>query len=153
MPGKSDDTERFWSYVVKGDGCWEWTGTLSSNGYGKSWFSGRLVRAHRVSWALVNGPVPAGMCVCHHCDNRVCVRPDHLFIGTYRDNVLDKEHKGRGNHPRGSSAGRALVTEVDVVEIRRLAEGGMCYHDIGPSYGLSKQAVGSIVRRQSWRHV
>ena len=92
--------ERFWSYVNKGDGCWEWTASRSGKGYGVFFhlgFSGRRTSAHRFSWELHNGPVPAGLHVLHHCDNPSCVRPDHLWLGTQSDNSKDMWNKGRGS--------------------------------------------------------
>jgi len=81
------------------------------------------------------------------------VRPDHLFLGTQKDNIHDKERKGRGNHPRGENAGRALITAPDVLRIRELIASGVYYHDIAPLFGIKKQTVGAIARRQSWRHI
>lgn len=92
--------ERFWEKVRKSDGCWEWTGSRNAAGYGKlsegAAGSPRL-RAHRVSWELANGPVPAGLWVLHRCDNPPCVRPDHLWLGTRLDNMQDCARKGRIN--------------------------------------------------------
>ncbi len=90
---------RFWRFVApmtEGSGCWEWTGSLTE-GYGS--FDHR--KAHRVSWEMHNGPIPQGAgahgtCVLHKCDNPSCVNPTHLFLGTNRDNAIDRERKGRG---------------------------------------------------------
>lgn len=80
---------KFWSFVDKtDDGCWEFR-HKRVNDYGRMKFQSKHIRAHRLSWEIHNGPIPDGMYVCHHCDNKKCVRPDHLFIGTHRDNLND----------------------------------------------------------------
>lgn len=88
--------ERFWAKVAKSDGCWEWTASLA-RGYGVLWNyeEKRQVVASRYSWELHNGPIPAGLWVCHHCDNPKCVKPEHLFLGRSHDNILDSMAKGR----------------------------------------------------------
>jgi hypothetical protein len=102
LPQKFD--ERFWAKVavVPGDGCWEWTASRvgrnrPGGGYGQFWCSEKQtqLKAHRVAWEQANGPIPAGMLVCHRCDNPGCVRPDHLFLGTPKDNTVDMVQKGR----------------------------------------------------------
>lgn len=91
---------RFWAKVSKSDNCWEWTAALHDSGYGIFGTGDKRVdRAHRISWRLVNGDIPAGLFVCHHCDNRKCIRPDHLFLGTNDDNRADMVRKGRQSTP------------------------------------------------------
>lgn len=87
---------RFWVRVDKSKECWEWTGALSKAGYGFTRISGKLEYTHRMSWSISNGEIPAGMVVCHTCDNRCCLNPAHLFVATQRENMLDKVAKGRG---------------------------------------------------------
>lgn len=88
--------KRFWSNVKKTRGCWWWVGAKFSNGYGRFWASKEYL-AHRASWLLINGSVPKGLHVLHHCDNPSCVRPEHLFLGTQKDNMIDMRIKGRGD--------------------------------------------------------
>lgn len=94
-----DVSERFWEKVTRGEGCWTWTAGRQGNGYGLFQTSRGGIRksvgAHRAAWTLTNGPIPDGLWVLHKCDNRVCVRPDHLFLGDRRDNTLDAASKGR----------------------------------------------------------
>jgi hypothetical protein len=87
--------QRFWRLVTLGDGCWE-RGGSDRHGYGLISIHNRQQLAHRYSWELHNGPIPTGINVCHHCDNPRCVRPDHLFLGTQKDNLRDMSAKGRG---------------------------------------------------------
>lgn len=97
---RRDVGERFWEKVNRsGDDCWEWTAALDSSGYGHFVIDGRHYAASRVAWMLTHGPIADGMLVCHHCDNRVCCRPDHLFLGTAKDNTQDGVRKGRITGP------------------------------------------------------
>lgn len=92
--------DRFWEKVdQRGDGCWEWTAALDTNGYGHFIIEGRNHAASRVAWMLTHGPIDAGLFVCHRCDNPPCCRPDHLFLGTALDNARDAVAKGRQTGP------------------------------------------------------
>jgi hypothetical protein len=94
---------KFWERVRRGDGCWEWTGTVLNTGYGQLGFfrNGKRTNhaAHRLSYEINKGPIPRGLFVCHHCDNPRCVRPEHLFLGTAKDNSQDMVAKGRAARP------------------------------------------------------
>lgn len=93
---------RFWAKVEKTDDCWLWRGSVGSNGYGQLRVGARMVTASRLAWELTNGPIPDGLWVLHRCDTPLCVRPEHLFLGTHLDNMHDMRHKGRGNAPYGN---------------------------------------------------
>lgn len=151
--------DRFWSKVHKGAGCWEWTGSKNSKGYGRFHVDGKLRRAHRVAVFLTAGAwPPEELQVCHHCDNPGCVRPDHLFIGTNRDNVIDKVRKGR--HPylpirnshlaKGERHGNAKLTEAIVRTIRGSSEGNS---PLASRYGVTRNLISMVRNRRCWRHV
>lgn len=87
--------KRFWDKVDKSGDCWEWAAACNSSGYGHIKLDGAMILAHRLSWILANGPIPDNLCICHTCDNRTCVNPDHLWLGTRADNNSDMTKKGR----------------------------------------------------------
>ena len=91
----ASDLRRFNEKVRKTDGCWLWTASVVSDGYGQMWLGRTMVRAHRLSYEIHKGPVPKGLFVCHRCDVPRCVNPDHLFVGTNQDNQRDSASKGR----------------------------------------------------------
>jgi hypothetical protein len=147
--------ERFWSKVRRGadDECWPWIGSRTPFGYGKiSTGNGKPAAvASRVSWRLANGPIPAGLVVCHRCDNPPCVNPAHLFLGTHAENMADARSKGRVN--RGERNGIAKLTEGDVREIRRRRLNGELARLIAPDFGITHFNVYQIEKRRSWAHV
>jgi len=111
---------RFWRKVNKTDGCWLWTAMTDASGYGRIQIGRVAALAHRVSWEMANGPIPAGRQVLHHCDNRPCVRPDHLFLGDNAANVADRVAKKRSRGAVGVRNPKAKLTAEQVAEIRRL---------------------------------
>jgi len=149
--------ERFWAKVAKcgDDDCWEWLAACSDNGYGRigrgSQGSGNEY-AHRLSYEMHFGEIPAGLMVCHRCDNRKCVNPAHLFLGTGADNQADMARKGRSLH--GERHNLARLTEEQVLLIRQMwQQGGVTQADIGVQFGIGKQQVSDIVRGNSWKRL
>jgi len=147
----------FWKYVTPSDPhvCWNWTGYINDSGYGEYRLNYKLLRAHRVSYELHYGPIPDGYHVCHHCDNRTCVNPAHLFLGKDIDNVRDMDSKGRRiNAPQlGEAHGMAKLTVEQVQTIRQLAASGVSYAGLANRFQISDTHVWRIVSRRAWAHV
>lgn len=144
--------KRFWDKVKKTDACWEWQACCVKNGYGQFRADGgSRVYAHRMSWSLSVGQIPCDMDVLHECDNRKCVNPAHLFLGTNQDNIDDKVQKNRQS--RGSRSNRTDLTEQDVLEILRLHRSGISAVRIAGMFPTSRQAIGEMVKGKSWKHV
>lgn len=143
----SRQLERFHNSYLKDNnsGCWNWNLSLSPDGYGRCYFNGVNVRAHRLSYELHNGPFPRHLVVCHKCDNPRCVNPNHLFLGTVQDNMADKKNKGRSKGiNKGSKNGMSKVSDFDIEEIRYLLEVGLSQKDIGSLYGLTQSHISRI---------
>lgn len=136
-------------------GCWCWTGDKTDGGYGRVWQHGiGNTVAHRVSFSLTRGPIPEGKILMHTCDNRACVRPDHLTVGTDKENSEDKHRKGRDRVPVGERQWQAKLTEDSVREIRKLyATGHYKQRVIGEMFGVNQTVVSCVVRRKTWKHV
>lgn len=133
-------------------GCWNWSAYVAITGYGKYGRPGDPnTLAHRGSWVEANGPIPKGMLVCHKCDNRRCVNPKHLFLGTHADNSADAVAKGR--QARGSRSGPAKLKEADVSIIKWCLEAGVKGAKLATLYGVTGAAIYSIADGSNWRHV
>jgi hypothetical protein len=148
--------QRFAAKVQPPDanGCWLWAGAKSGAGYGHIGVDGMTVSAHRVSWALVNGPVPDGLHVLHRCDVKRCVNPAHLFVGTNTDNVRDAINKGRfghSRHVRGEKHPRAKLRAEDVYTIRAALAEGASQSSLARRFGVTSNAVNAIALGKSWR--
>ncbi len=147
---KTHPNIRFWNHVDKTDkdSCWEWTGG-TAKGYGA--FSGEnreQIRAHRFSYVLHYGEIQEGLCVLHKCDNRLCVNPDHLFIGTLADNNHDAKRKGR--NARGESHGGSKLTELDVLAIRYDSR---LLRIVAKEYGIKEGQVSRIKNGSRWGYL
>lgn len=146
--------DRFWSKVIKTPTCWLWHGRITPFGYGAFFFDSKDRPAHRVSWIIANGPITGDLDVCHRCDVPACVRPDHLFLGTAHDNIMDCERKGRAVHPRGEHAGKAKLTERQVLAIRALYVPHVTsLTKLARIFRVTTQCIFAIVHRITWRHL
>lgn len=131
-------------------GCWLWLDGVGATGYGYLRHRGKMWRAHRVSWILHRGEIPKDMGVLHKCDTPSCVNPDHLYLGTQKENSADRERKGRGVYVRGENVGNAKLTEAQVLAIRSdtRSERALIEH-----YGVSSAHISRIKRRKTWNHI
>lgn len=170
-----DWSDRFWSKVHPEalSGCWIWHASVTAFGYGRYALSGRSVQAHRVAYERTNGPV-GDLCVLHRCDVPACVNPDHLFVGTRRDNNADMCAKGRHRrgifpadaavvrgeawrrcHPRiarGSQFCTAKIGESDVPKIREMLAGGISQSETARRLRIPRHIINRIARGKNWTH-
>lgn len=158
---------RFKKYVLPVDsGCHEWQSTINSSGYGLFKVSSTVgnVSAHRFAYELAHGKIPDGLFVCHKCDNRKCVNPEHLFLGTQARNIQDAVAKGRFTHGRanltpelqqlpGSLNPAAKLTESEVLVIRKLLVEGFTATGIAKRYKVNLQTICNIRDRKTWKHI
>lgn len=157
--------QRFWQYVSKDvDGCWRWTGATRGGGYGAIWIGGRTgshVPAHRVSYEMAHGPVPAGLWVLHRCNNKRCVNPEHIYAGTVRQNVMDAIADGVWPSKKGRSMpwmvgiknSNAVLDPVKVRQIRARQASGESMRSLARHFNVNRTTIKNVVIRAIWAHV
>jgi hypothetical protein len=151
----------FWARVLKTDeGCWKWTGGRAPNGYGITYLGFEHVAgkrksysigAHKFSWILQRGGVPKGLQLLHQCDRKHCVNPDHMKIGTSKENI--QEAHARGLSKIGSALSFAKLTESIVAEARKLFAAGTTAKALAKRFGVAHAVMHAAIRGKTWRHV
>ena len=149
---------RFYARVLipNENGCMEWVGKSIGHGYGLICINDEMIRAHRLSYEIHNGEIPERMHVLHKCDNRKCVAPDHLFLGTNNDNISDRMAKNRSYHPptgSGSKNFNSKLNEKDVKKIRKMLAKGITKAEIGRQFNVTQENISFIEREITWRHI
>lgn len=135
---------------VLDNGCWRYTGGINSGGYGNIWSEGTTRGAHVVSYEIHKGPVPKGKQVCHSCDYKPCINPEHLFAGTSFDNIHDMINKGRDGF-KGTRNGRALLDEQQVAEIKRILNTGLYTQEsIAADFNVCRGTISAINTGRNW---
>lgn len=156
--------QRFWEKVDKSgpNGCWNWTASTVFFGYGEIGIGGKKKkRAHRLSWELHNGKIPADRWVLHKCNNPACVNPDHLYLGTPKDNMQDKKRAGRQNlwgrkvpGVQGEKNHNAQLTEAKVRQLREeYKKEGVTFSDLERKYGFNHETIRRAVIGQTWKYI
>jgi hypothetical protein len=137
-------------------GCLEWAGARDVNGYGRASWKGQTRLAHRLAYQVFVGPIPAGVNVCHRCDNPPCCETSHLFLGSQTANLADMRMKERGFvpvAPRGERQFLAKLTEEKVLRIRAARTAGGRPKDLAAQYGVSPTCIVDVCKRKTWKHV
>ncbi|MFA5572537.1 MAG: HNH endonuclease signature motif containing protein [Candidatus Bathyarchaeia archaeon] len=149
--------DRFWQNVDKKgeDECWNWTGCFCTGNYGTLSVNKRQTRAHRYAWELHNGSIPEGLIVLHSCDNPACCNPNHLSVGTPKDNTQDMLCKNRRHDNKGTKNANAKLTENSVQAIRGLYKYSPRFTQakLGELFGVALSVVNRVINYKIWKHV
>ncbi len=141
-------------FVVKKEGCWGWSKSLDRSGYTRiSVGTRKIILGHRASWLIHKGDIPDGIFVCHSCDNPGCTNPDHLFLGSPKDNTADCLKKGRRKSAYGENHYKSKLNKEQVIEIRELKKLNYSYGDLAKRFNVSPSTIQGIVERKRWKHI
>lgn len=144
--------ERFISKVEKTESCWIWKAGYSGDGYGTFWHNKKQIAAHRASFIFFNGEIPIGLLIRHKCDNSKCVNPEHLELGTVKDNMKDKLDRDR--QPRGSKHNNSKLTEEQIISIRnKYNKSNISYRSLAKEYNVSSPHIINIIKNKCWKHI
>lgn len=142
-----DRAKNFWGRVrltANDDLCWEWTGCRNKAGYGTILSDYKHTLTHRMAWELTNGKIPEGLYALHHCDNKGCCNPKHLYLGTYADNSRDLELRGSRGHQK--------LKREQIPTIRERYKNGATLTELAKNYGVALRTISRAVKRISWKH-
>lgn len=139
--------------IIQASGCWEYSGCKNEHGYGVLTYRNVPRTTHRIAYDLCIGDIPDGMFVLHTCDNRACCNPEHLFLGTQKDNMDDMRLKGREAKPIGSNNGRAKLKDEDIPLIREKLALGINCSDLATEYSVGWSTINRVKQGTHWRHI
>ncbi|WP_439212545.1 HNH endonuclease signature motif containing protein [Duffyella gerundensis] len=147
----TDPKQRLDEHSVQADnGCINWTGNRTAFGYGSIRMNNRTVRTHRLSYELAKGPIPEGLIIRHKCDNPSCINPDHLEVGTTKDNARDRCERGRSVIVKGEATGSCKLKEC---QVRDILLSKASHAELGRKYGVVPATIHAIRTRRTWRHI
>lgn len=129
-------------FTIDGIGCWLWTNSVDTHGYGHLFYDGKLRLAHRLMWELTHGPIPKLMHVLHRCDIPRCINPDHLFLGTASQNMKDMHNKGRHSIRQGCKLNMELANSIRDMPGK--------HSDIAKRFGVTRPLISAIKRNEIW---
>ena len=142
------EIERFWAKVNKTKSCWDWTAYIYHHGYGSFKTKLGTKYAHRLSWTLHFGEIEEGKYVLHKCDNRACVNPDHLFLGTQAENLQDMANKKRSQI--GIKHWNVKLSAFDILEIKRLSDSGLSSSEIAKKFPVNRRQISRVLSGERW---
>lgn len=145
--------ESFENNVIKGPGCWDFNGKTRTDGYAALEYKGRRMLVHRASWLIHYGVIPDGIFVLHKCDNRKCSNPDHLFLGTQKDNIFDMVSKGRNRYVSGEKIVQSKLKTEQVIKIKKLLAQNISNKKIAESFNINHCTVSDIKNNKTWKQV
>lgn len=144
----------FKNYEIDSEkGCWNWKGCLTAYGYPQANRNGKVYLLHRKFFEKSRGEIPKDKCICHTCDNRKCVNPYHMFIGTKKENTQDMLNKGRKNPALGEKSTKSKLTQEQVLEIRKLHKLDNSIKKLSDRFKVSPQSIWAIIARKNWKHL